>query len=330
MNIAIITPFKSFPGGVESVNKMLETIFTQSGHDVEIISSDQNESSLLSKIMVRFIGLPYLTAKKFKMVKNRFDIVIANGEFGFWIHHPKAIVLFHGSFRGIRDQLKELWSFKSYLGLTRGIFLQKLGSKNKFVVSVSEYIKNILEKDGVLVDQVISNCVDTDFFKFKATEKKGQYLFVGSNNHFAKGFDVLEDLADKGLKIDCVTNCAPSNKLGWIRNVENRDMPKIYNDYKLLIFPSRFEGMSIVVLEAMSCGLPVVISNVGIGPELKRELPEFVVESYDSNEYLRKIDCIEKNYSKYSKLARQYIEKYHSYEHFKFQWLSLIERLKNA
>lgn len=43
--------------------------------------------------------------------------------------------------------------------------------------------------------------------------------------------------------------------LGWI---DHDDLPGIYSSADLLILPSRFDTFSCVVLEALSCGLPVI------------------------------------------------------------------------
>lgn len=330
MKIALITPYKNYAGGVESVNNILKNIFEEAGHNVELITTDDFKHNFFTKFMMKVIGLPYITAYRFKNIEKQYDIVIANGEFGWGIHHLKTINLFHGCYKGYRDYLKKLWSKKTYLSLTREIYIQKSSAKGKYVVCVSEFIKNILEDDGVKVNQVIANSIDTELFKPNKEIKNDKYLFVGSYNYYAKGFDILEKLADKNFKIDCVTNQKQSSKLGWIENTENSEMPEIYNKYKMLIFPSRFEGLPMVPLEAMACGLPIVMSNVGLGPQLKKMIPEFVVDGYDENEYIKKIQHIEKNYEEYSQKARNYVEEYHSFENYKKQWIELIQRVANA
>jgi glycosyltransferase involved in cell wall biosynthesis len=45
-------------------------------------------------------------------------------------------------------------------------------------------------------------------------------------------------------------------------------LPEIYRHARMLVFPSRFEGFGLPILEAFHCGTPVVTSNVGSCPEI--------------------------------------------------------------
>lgn len=50
--------------------------------------------------------------------------------------------------------------------------------------------------------------------------------------------------------------------------VKDGDLPAIYKNAEALILPSFYEGFGIPVLEAMSAGIPVIISNVSSLPEV--------------------------------------------------------------
>jgi glycosyltransferase involved in cell wall biosynthesis len=50
--------------------------------------------------------------------------------------------------------------------------------------------------------------------------------------------------------------------------VEDRDLPALYRQATLFVFPSLYEGFGLPVLEAMSCGVPVVCSQTSSLPEV--------------------------------------------------------------
>lgn len=58
---------------------------------------------------------------------------------------------------------------------------------------------------------------------------------------------------------------------GWIRYlgyVPDEDLPLLYAAARSFIYPSFYEGFGLPILEAMSCGIPVVCSNVTSLPEV--------------------------------------------------------------
>lgn len=52
---------------------------------------------------------------------------------------------------------------------------------------------------------------------------------------------------------------------------ESGDIEKVWSDHHALVLPSRFEGMPLVVVEAMLCGRPCIATDVGGNAELIRD-----------------------------------------------------------
>ena len=65
--------------------------------------------------------------------------------------------------------------------------------------------------------------------------------------------------------------------MGW---TDHNKLPDIYSSADLLVLPSKFDTFSLVVLEAQSCGLPVVAYNTK-GPKdiLKGQKSGYLVKT---------------------------------------------------
>lgn len=63
-------------------------------------------------------------------------------------------------------------------------------------------------------------------------------------------------------------NLGIENKVKFIGQAKDEDLPAIYNLAQVLVYPSLYEGFGLPVLEAMSCGCPVITSNISSLPEV--------------------------------------------------------------
>ncbi|MCS7060312.1 MAG: glycosyltransferase family 1 protein [Anaerolineae bacterium] len=59
-----------------------------------------------------------------------------------------------------------------------------------------------------------------------------------------------------------------ADRVRFIGEVSNADMPALYSACTLFVFPSLHEGFGLTPLEAMACGAPVVCSNASSLPEV--------------------------------------------------------------
>lgn len=105
--------------------------------------------------------------------------------------------------------------------------------------------------------------------------------------------------------------------------VADEDLPYIYNRASVFVYPSLYEGFGLPVLEAMSCGVPVVTSNISSLPEVVDDAGK-TVDPHDDKEIAENIKLILTN----PKLAQSLREKGLK-RALKFSWKKVaLETLK--
>ena len=177
-------------------------------------------------------------------------------------------------------------------------------------------ISNNTKKDLIyyygIEEQKISVTYLANSIKFSRIKKnpfnKPYFLFVGSRKRY-KNFKIILDAYSKLPKIkknfDIVCfgggnfieeEIKNMNKLSIdINNIHYRDgsdeeLCALYKNSEALIYPSRYEGFGLPLLEAMSLGCPVISSNSSSLPEVYGDAAlSFSPFSVDSL-----IDCINK------------------------------------
>ncbi|MBI2953257.1 MAG: glycosyltransferase family 4 protein [Chloroflexi bacterium] len=69
---------------------------------------------------------------------------------------------------------------------------------------------------------------------------------------------ILRRIADRGME----------GRIHFLDYVPESDLPALYASAAVFVFPSRYEGFGLPVLEAMACGTPVICSNAASLPEV--------------------------------------------------------------
>ncbi len=116
--------------------------------------------------------------------------------------------------------------------------------------------------------------------------------------------------------------------LGYVDNIV-----EFYNSGKIFLLTSRTEGLPRSVLEAMSCGIPCVASNVGDMEDIiDDEKNGFIVNDYsDLKEYVDKILLLleqKEKYTKVSKAAQIEVKNSFSYEAATKVWREIIQKVE--
>jgi glycosyltransferase involved in cell wall biosynthesis len=139
------------------------------------------------------------------------------------------------------------------------------------VIAVSKEIKDYLLGQGITKIEQMSAGIDTAFFRPTPTEEHG-ILFVGNLNT-RKGFDLLLEaylsIQDEINEPLYLVGKDPNNFDGTFGNVHylgcltHHQLLPIIHKSKIVILPSRTEGLPLSILEAMACNKLVLVSPVG-------------------------------------------------------------------
>ena len=163
------------------------------------------------------------------------------------------------------------------------------------IICVSKAVKNSLIQEGIPQDktQVIYNGVDTDYFRFIDSDIREKLsiprdtllLATISRFHKDKGHDflveVLKELKNHISNFKALLVGEGDEKASMEKKVEEYgldsqviflghrdDILKILSAIDIYISPSVMEAISFSILEALSCGNPVIATEVGGVPEI--------------------------------------------------------------
>ncbi len=146
------------------------------------------------------------------------------------------------------------------------------------IICLSSFAKDSLLKHGIPASKIEVMNLGFDPQKFIPksnyavdSQKKIKLVFAGTLTK-RKGLDQLFRLLDdfpNEIELCIVGAVADAgdlfnkykSRITWHQYLEQEDMNKVFNDSDVFVFPSYLDSWAMVVVEAMACGLPVIVSD---------------------------------------------------------------------
>lgn len=258
--------------------------------------------------LIRNLAFSWQSAKWLKKNRSQFDIVKINGAITSVSAELNAVHFVHSSW--LKSPVHTWQQRKDFYGLYQWFytFLNAYWEKQAFarakkIVAVSRKVKQELLDIGVSDDriEVITNGVDLQEFAPGASDRGSLglpndvvlALFAGDIRTPRKNLDTvlqaISQVSNLHLAVAGDTKDSPypqlAEKLGISSRVHflgyRRDMSNLMKAVDLFIFPSRYEACSLVLLEAMASGIPVITAQTSGGAELVSPECGFVLSDPD-------------------------------------------------
>lgn len=144
--------------------------------------------------------------------------------------------------------------FEAYFYILNGAYI-----KCKDCGKITIFPYDVIKREIYGVDKC-KHCLSKNFDKGQERDDVRLYIHGAIVDC---GWDLLDLQNDFNLKGKILVN--PALKIGV--GVSENTLNAVYNSFDVFTLPTRGEGFGLPILEAMSCGVPVVVTNYSAHPE---------------------------------------------------------------
>jgi glycosyltransferase involved in cell wall biosynthesis len=290
------------------------------------IAVELAENSAVNWISIPVKGYPseflrnFIFAQKtrvwFRQYADEMDLIKVNGAITLGAADVNAVHFVHSSW--LRSPVHISRLRRDLYGLYQWLYtkINAVGEKQAFerakiIVAVSQKVAQELVEIGVPRSKirVIVNGVDLEEFapgtasrqKLGLLDNVTLALFAGDLRTTRKNLDTvlqaLVQVPDLHLAVVGKTTGSPFPQLAADLGISQRvhflgyrqDIAQIMRAVDFFVFPSRYEACSLVLLEALSSGLPVITATATGGAELVAEDAGFILPKTDDRNALAKV-----------------------------------------
>lgn len=295
---------------------------------------------LIYSLLIPFLRYPLLRQMgifKTNQMDGSWSAVIAKCLFG------KPLIVRTGYTWSLFREKENVERYKLWLINRIEAFAYKNATMS--VVSTQSQMQYVVEHYSLPENKitVVPNLIDTQLFAPEETNSKyfDRIVFVGRLKEQKNLFNLIEAVSQAGLILDIYgkgklkkelelhsENCGA--KVNFMGVVPNSSLNEILNHYKYYILPSHYEGMPKTLLEAMSCGLLCIGTDVpGINEIIDDGINGYLARGTETDAVLKGIKRAvgSNNTQKIIKDAREHIVNEFSLENVISQEASIFRVL---
>jgi len=240
---------------------------------------------------------------------------------------------------------------RSFFDSLRSFILKKIWKffikRSDFVIALTPALRDMAkewEADKVFL---IPQGVDTNLFK-PTCEKRGNYLLFVGRLEPEKDFDTLlagfelisriypnlklKIVGTGSLEEELRQRTANNDRIEMLGEVDQKKLPPIYSQALALVLTSRSEGLPTVVLEAMACSTPVLVSDLSYTDQIvKKGETGYTFKVGDVECFERSFERLQEDYKAgigLQESCRQLVEKDYSLKAITSRWQQVKDWLQ--
>ena len=296
-------------------------------------------------------------AARYLELHNNYDLVIDNQSLSYGMidiqkRFPFIEIIHHPITFDYKYELASSKKIKYRISRYRWYSFLKMQKK------VAPNIKRIItpsksSREGIVSEfkcnkeniTVINNGLDTDEFSPEDNSKRREYRLIttASADVPLKGLDfslkalkkLKKDFPNRHLVVigtikkgghteKLIKKLGIDNDVIFKSNLTKNEIKKCYSKSSIAIVSSLYEGFGYPVIEAMSCEVPLIATNVSSIPELTLKFAK-LIEPKNEEMIYKSVKDILANYDKYKKIAFQ------GREHVinQFNWIKITQEYEN-
>ena len=323
----------------------------------------KNFSDIYEFISVLFGGFPEMRtfgyrARDYLIHNNHYDIVIDNQSISYGMIDLQKIfpfieIIHHPITKDFKYEMEQsnklLYKFSRYRWYSFLKMQKKVAPKINNIITASINSLKDISKDFNCDPSritVIQNGLDIDIFRpYKEIPRNPLRLITTASADVPlKGLDytlkslaelkkdfagihliVIGKLKEEGHTSRLIEKLNIQDEVTFKTNLTKEEIAKEYAKSSISLVSSLYEGFGYPVIEAMSCGVPLIAANTSSIPELVGEFAS-LIPAKDTKAQIESIKNVIQKYDYYKDIA----EKGREHIITKFNWLKITEEYEKT